>query len=125
MNVCIHIYNIYINIYIYIHIHTYAYIHVYIYTHIHTYICTYVYMYVYIYTYVSIQVFIHIMQGLQDMYERIDDIDPNTFELRAGKLLRGLGFDAAGTPKVLSLLRHIVFFCFARLTSLCDLLSNA
>lgn len=37
--------------------------------------------------------------GLTDLYERIDDIDPNTFELRAGKLLRGLGFDAAGLAK--------------------------
>ena len=32
--------------------------------------------------------------GLQDLYERIDDMDPNMFEVRAGKLLRGLGFDA-------------------------------
>ena len=31
--------------------------------------------------------------GLQDLYERIDDMDPNTFEVRAGKLLRGLGSD--------------------------------
>ena len=37
--------------------------------------------------------------GLQDVYERIDEMDPNTFELRAGKLLRGLGFDAAGLAK--------------------------
>ena len=29
--------------------------------------------------------------GLQDLYERIDGMDPNSFNVRAGKLLRGLG----------------------------------
>ena len=37
--------------------------------------------------------------GLQEIYERIDEADPNTFEVRAGKLLRGLGFDSAGLQK--------------------------
>lgn len=30
---------------------------------------------------------------LQDIYERLDELDPSTFEANASKLLHGLGFD--------------------------------
>jgi len=34
-----------------------------------------------------------------DLYERLDHLDPSTFKARAGKLLRGLGFDDAMMAK--------------------------
>mmetsp|Transcript_2625 Transcript_2625/g.3789 ORF Transcript_2625/g.3789 Transcript_2625/m.3789 type:complete len:599 (+) Transcript_2625:107-1903(+) len=38
-------------------------------------------------------------QTLQDIYERMDQLDPSTFKARAGKILRGLGFGDAMMKK--------------------------
>jgi ATP-binding cassette, subfamily F, member 2 len=35
---------------------------------------------------------------LQDIYDRIDRMDPATFEVRATEILMGLGFSTVGTP---------------------------
>lgn len=35
-------------------------------------------------------------EALQDLYDRLDELDPSTFETRASMILRGLGFQAAG-----------------------------
>mmetsp|Transcript_49914 Transcript_49914/g.118307 ORF Transcript_49914/g.118307 Transcript_49914/m.118307 type:complete len:690 (+) Transcript_49914:57-2126(+) len=38
-------------------------------------------------------------EGLEDIYEHLESIDPSTFEKRAGELLHGLGFGAAMMAK--------------------------
>jgi len=35
-------------------------------------------------------------ETIQDLYDRLDELDPSTFETRASIILRGLGFQAAG-----------------------------
>jgi ATP-binding cassette subfamily F protein 2 len=37
--------------------------------------------------------------GLQDIYDKLDALEPSTFEKRAGELLYGLGFDKVGMEK--------------------------
>lgn len=39
-------------------------------------------------------------QVLMDIYDRLDELDPSTFEKRAGELLAGLGFDEKGMKKM-------------------------
>lgn len=39
-------------------------------------------------------------QVLLDIYDRLDELDPSTFEKRAGELLSGLGFDKKGMEKM-------------------------
>jgi len=39
-------------------------------------------------------------QILMDIYDRLDELDPSTFEKRAGELLAGLGFDKQGMEKM-------------------------
>jgi len=43
---------------------------------------------------------------LQDIYARLDDMDPQTFEMRAARLLHGLGFAPVTRSSIHQFVHH-------------------